>query len=99
MLVAAIKISLVFFLIKKLFRKKDHIFHNITRNKAGKIRLLNIFSAGIYMVKFNNRNIRIRCEICSKLTIKIPELVSGIFINFEHISHLVLVFLLLTLNM
>ena len=42
------------------------------------------------------------CEICSKLTIKIPERRrrSGIFmVNFEHISHLVLVFLLLTLNM
>ena len=25
--------------------------------------------AGIYLLKFNNRNIRIRCEICSKLTI------------------------------
>ena len=45
-----------------------------------------------------------RCEIYSKLTIEIPERRhwrrSGIFIvNFEHISHLVLVFLLLTLNM
>ena len=43
-------------------------------------------------------------EICSKLTIKMPERRhwrrSGIFIvNFEHISHLLLVFLLLTLNM
>ena len=41
---------------------------------------------------------------CSKLTIKTPERRewrrSRIFIvNFEHISHLVLVFLLLTLNM
>ena len=40
---------------------------------------------------------------CSKLTIKIPERRywrrSGIYIvNFEHISHLVLVFLLLTLS-
>ena len=48
-----------------------------------------------------------RCEICSKLTIKTPERHassqwrrSGVFIvNFEHISHVVLVFLLLTLNM
>ena len=44
------------------------------------------------------------CETCSKLTIKIQERRqwrrSGIFIvNFEHISHLVLVFLLLPLNM
>ena len=27
---------------------------------------------GIYMLKFNNRNTRARCAICSKLTIKIP---------------------------
>ena len=51
-----------------------------------------------------NRNTRTRCELCSKLTIKTPERRqwrrSGVFIvNFEHISHLVLVFLLLTLNM
>ena len=59
--------------------------------------------AGIYLLKVNNRNTRTRCEICSKLTIKTPErrlASSGVFIvNFEHISHLVLVFLLLTLNM
>ena len=41
---------------------------------------------------------------CSKLTIKTPEQRhwrrSGVFIvNAEHISHFVLVFLLLTLNM
>ena len=52
----------------------------------------------------NNSNTRTRCEICSKLKIKIPERRqwrrSGIFIvNFEHISYLVLVFPLLTLNM
>ena len=56
-----------------------------------------------YMFKSNNRNIRARCEICSNLTIKVPErgqwCHSGVFIaNFEHISHLVQVFLLLTLN-
>ena len=58
---------------------------------------------GNCMFKVNNRNTRTRCEICSKLTIKTPELrqwrSSGVFIvNFEHISHLVLVFLLLTLS-
>ena len=61
------------------------------------------FPAGIYLLKVNKRNSRTRCEICSKLTIKIPERHhwprSGIFIvNFEHISYLVLVFLLLTLS-
>ena len=56
------------------------------------------FPAGIYLLKVNNRNTRTRCEIYSKLTRKTPErrLAS---LNFEHISHLVLVFLLLTLNM
>ena len=50
---------------------------------------------GIYLLKVDNRNSRQRSEICSKLTI-----CSGIFIvNFEHVSHLVLVFLLITLNM
>ena len=62
-----------------------------------------VIPAGIYLLKFNNRNTSKSCEICLKLTIKIPEQRrrrSGIFIaNFEHISHLVLVFLLLTLNM
>ena len=53
--------------------------------------------AGIYLLKVNNRNIRTRCGICSKLTIKTPEQRqwrrSGVFIvNFEHISHHVLVF-------
>ena len=59
--------------------------------------------AGIYLLKVNIRNIRTRCEICSKLTIKTPEqrqrCRSGVLIdNFEHVSHFVLVFLLLTLN-
>ena len=57
----------------------------------------------IYLLKVNDRNTRTRCEISSKLTIKTPDgrhwRRSGVFIvNFEHISHLVLVFLLLTLN-
>ena len=58
----------------------------------------------IYLFKVNYRNPRTRCEICSKLTIKTPERRIlrrfGVFIvNFEHISDLVLVFILLTLNM
>ena len=55
------------------------------------------------MFKVNNRKTSTRCEIYSKLTVKIPEQHqwrrSGIFIvNFEHISHLVPEFLLLTLS-
>ena len=61
------------------------------------------FPAGNSMFKVNNRNTRTSCEICSKLTIKTQERRqwrrSGVFIvNFEHISHFVLVFLLLTLS-
>ena len=67
-----------------------------------------LYPAGIYLLKVNNRNTRTRCEICSKLTIKTPERRSKLtiktperrfIVSFEHISHLVLVFLLLTLNM
>ena len=61
------------------------------------------FPAGIYMLKVNSRNTGTRCEICSKVTIKTPGRRQwrrfGVFIvNFEHIPHLVLVFLLLTLS-
>ena len=58
-----------------------------------------------YMFKVNKKNKknRTKCEICSKLTIKTPDQRnwrrSGVFIvNFEHISQLILVFLLLTLS-
>ena len=51
---------------------------------------------GIYLFKVNNRITRTRCEICSKLTIKISFDV--FIVNFEHISRLVLLFLLLTVS-
>ena len=58
------------------------------------------------MLKVDNRNTMKRREISSKLTIKTPErrrwryCHSGVFlVNFEHILHLVLVFLLVNLNM
>ena len=59
---------------------------------------------GIYLLRVNTRNTWTSCEICSKLTITTPDRRqwrrSGVFIvNFEHVSHLLLVFLLLTLNM
>ena len=58
-----------------------------------------IIPAGNYLLKVNNRSTRARCEICSKLTIKTPERRLVFIVNFEYISHLALVFLLLTLNM
>ena len=58
------------------------------------------YPAGYYMPNVNNRNTRTMCEISPKLTIKTTERRhSGVFIsNFEHISNLVLVFLLSTLS-
>ena len=53
-----------------------------------------------YLLKVNNINIGTSCEICSKVTIKTPEWYHGVsIVNFEHISQLALVFLLLILNM
>ena len=47
----------------------------------------------------HNSNTRQMFEICSELTIKTPEWHSTVFIvNFEHVPHIFLVFLLLTLN-
>ena len=76
------------------------IYQDITKKDFAKCD--RYFLAGNYMLKVNNRNTRTWCEICSKLTTKTTErhhwLRSGVFIvNLEHISHLVLIFLLLTL--
>ena len=51
------------------------------------------FPASIYLLKVNNRNIRGRCEICSKSVIKTPERRQAPFtpcssvsvVNFEHV--------------
>ena len=57
----------------------------------------------VHLFKVNKKHTRKMCEICSKLTIKTSERcqwrysVSSI-VNFEQISHFVLVFLLLILN-
>ena len=63
-------------------------------------RQISPFPANIYLFKVSNRNIRKRCEICSKLTIKAPKQChsscSDVFIViFEHISHNSFLFILL----
>ena len=65
--------------------------------------LILFYPTGNYMFTVNNRNAKTRCRICSKLTIKTPERRNwnrpGVFIvDSEHISHLALLFLLLTLS-
>ena len=74
----------------------------ITKDKISKVNFITNAS-GIYLLNVNNESIRGICEICPKLTIKKSEgrqaLCSGVFIvNFEQISHIYLVFSLLTLN-
>ena len=68
--------------------------------------ILDAYPFGIYLLKDDNRKTRTRCEICSKLIMKTPERRQSLerrrssvsIINFEHISHLVLEFLLSTLR-
>ena len=50
------------------------------------------YPAGICLFKINNGNTRILCQICSKLTKTL------FIVNFEQISHIVLVFPFLILN-
>ena len=58
--------------------------------------ILGLYPVGIYLFKVNNRNTRTRSKICSHVH---NWCRFGVFIvNFEHISHLVLVFPLLTLS-
>ena len=59
--------------------------------------------AGNYMFKVNNRNTRTRCELFYKLTIKAAKRSHWIrcdvfFVNSEHISNLLLIFLLPNLS-
>ena len=77
---------------------------SFTPTALSKMQLLVVMLACTYLLKLNNRKTRTRCELCSKLTLKTPERrqwrLSGVFIvNFEHISHLALLSLLLILNM
>ena len=61
------------------------------------------FSANIYLFKTNNKNTRKCCETCSELTIQKLERryccrFSAIIVNLEHVPHLFLAFLSLTLS-
>ena len=61
----------------------------MTKTFEKQLRKLLHYPANIYLFKVNNRNSRKRCDIRR----------SGVFIvNFEHILHLFLVFLSLTVN-
>ena len=70
-------------------------------SEVAQFRFLNSFPANNYLFKDNNGNIWKRCDICSQLIIKTPQLhyrrSDVLIVNFEHISNLFL-FLLLTFN-
>ena len=83
-------------------RSEDQCFYEEGTDPAGNCRL-----------RVNNRNTRTRCEICSRLTIRLNmfnfnnkdtrtaplAFLFGVFIvSLKHNSHLVVVFLLLNLN-
>ena len=60
------------------------------------------YPTNIDLFKINKRYNRKKCEICSKLTIKSPERHQwrscDFIVDFEHISHFFLFYLLLDLN-
>ena len=75
-----------------------HLLIISTVNNFDVSKLLGWDPANTYLFKVNT-NTRKKCEICSKLRIKTVERRSGVFIlNFEHISNLFLMLLLLTMN-
>ena len=93
------------FIVEKEFHNSETVdLVCIDYSKIISLKLAPLFRkvtlAGDCMFKVNNRTTRARCEICSKLTMKAHEWrhSGGFIVNFEHISHLALVFLLLTLS-
>ena len=50
---------------------------------------MSVIPVGVYLLKVNSGNTRTKCQICSKFIF---------IVNFEHISHLVLVFLSSNVN-
>ena len=76
---------MIVMIIKKQKQKKKR-----KKNKSPKENKTNQLSpANNYLFKVNNRNIRKRCEICSKLTIKTPGRCPWIrfdvfIVHFEH---------------
>ena len=75
-----------------MYHPREVIFNSSTHKKMTTI-----------MFQVNNRNTRKMCKICWKLIIKIPKwphwcCSDVFFINFNHILHICLVFLLLTLR-
>ena len=80
--------------ISPIRKHKQRLRMNLTFNN------FNTFLEGIYMFKVKKKNTGTRCEICLKLTMKTPERCQFAISIFksEHVLHLALVLLKLTLN-
>ena len=96
-------IDVVIHNFKGMLTQFSPMFHFCTPWKLQKTFGGQGFSANIYLFKDNKRSTRYMCKMCSKLTIKTLKQRHwrrfGVFIfNFEHMSHLFPVFLLVTLN-
>ena len=68
--------NLCWFILNHIFLSKCHNLWIYVRSDTTGESTSSLFPfhpAGIYLLKVNSRNTRIRCEICSKLTIKTPE--------------------------
>ena len=82
------------------YERKAYLLNVNVKPLSNGDRKITVSSQPTFYLFKSNRNIRKRCEICSKLTMKTPERrqLRGLGV-FEHVSHFLLVFLLLTLNM
>ena len=97
------RMSLTLYETVLLSCRKQAIYLLLLVESAVGFYMMRIFPTSNYMFKINIRHARTNCEICSKSAIKIKERRqlrrSGVFIvNFKHILHFILVFLLLTLS-
>ena len=57
------------------------------------IECISLLRAGIYLLKFSNRNTGTMCEICSKLSVRTPKWRRScvlFFVNYKYILYIVL---------
>ena len=71
---------LVHIYYKEILNRKFHILCSAVKKTT---------PAGVYLLKVNNRNTRTRGEICSELTIKIPERrqLGKCWLGWDHVSY------------
>ena len=65
--------QIIFQICQIFFKGKVQVIYFNLKNDRTLDSVASITPAGNHMFKVNNRTTRTRCEICSKLTIKIPE--------------------------